>query len=157
LVKLCVCLMMLVFMTLLSWFCVLIVDVLRVSYIQWHQLSSWVLLLYLSRPWFSFRSTKPNGRRQKMKVWKAIPSSTTEIYKACVDIDTWKMLKKRMIYFFCYPILFSSLPQFDYNNNNKEKMDMISICSSIYLSSFSSDLDFWPPIKWKKATKTRQW
>jgi hypothetical protein len=50
------------------------------------------------------------------------------------------------------------LPQFDYYHNNQEK-DEYDIKNSTYsfnyLFSFSSDLEIYPPTKWKKATKTK--
>ena len=50
-------------------FFVLIVGVLWVFYLQWHQLPSWVLLLYLPSPWYPSFSLPDRMKDAKRRLW----------------------------------------------------------------------------------------
>jgi hypothetical protein len=121
----------------LAWWClvlwlwficlfVLIVGVLWVFYLQSHQLLCWVLLLYL--PPHCYLSSFLLNPMEDVRRWTFVKQHQhpQQKFSSMSDINTWKMPKKRRINFFCYPLLFFSLPQFDYYQNNQEKMNMIS-------------------------------
>jgi hypothetical protein len=110
----------------LSWFFLLIVGVLWVLDLRWHQLPSRVLL-YLPPPCFPLFFDPINWRMLEDECLEGNTIINNRNLQACAHIYSWKKLKKRMSYLFSYPLLFYFLPQFDdYYHNNQEKMNMIS-------------------------------
>jgi hypothetical protein len=110
----------------LSWFFPLIVGVLWVLDLRWHQLPSRVLL-YLPPPCFPLFFDPINWRMLEDECLEGNTIINNRNLQACAHIYSWKKLKKRMSYLFSYPLLFYFLPQFDdYYHNNQEKMNMIS-------------------------------